>query len=49
MRIPIEKILDFDEIHLIESQVADIAHLSQKITENIDIQAEVADNIHENV
>ena len=34
---------------MIETKVADIAHLSQKITENIDIQAEVADEVHENV
>ena len=34
---------------MIETKVADIAQLSQKITENIDIQAEVADEVHENV
>ena len=39
----------FDEVHLIETQVADIAHITQQINENIESQAEIADEIHQNV
>lgn len=40
---------DFDEINIIETQVADIAHITQKINENIEEQAEIADDVHQNV
>ena len=40
---------DFDEINLIETQVADIAQITQKINENIEEQAEMADDVHQNV
>ena len=39
----------FDEINVIETQVADIAHLTQQISENIEEQAEIADEVHQNV
>jgi len=39
----------FDEINVIETQVADIAHLTQQISENIEEQAELADDVHNNV
>ena len=39
----------FDEINVIETQVADIAHLTQQISENIEEQAEMADDVHNNV
>ena len=39
----------FDEINVIETQVADIAHLTQQISENIEEQAEIADEVHNNV
>jgi len=41
--------IDFDEINIIETQVAEIANISKELTEKIDIQAEIADNVHENV
>ena len=34
---------------MIETQVADIAHLTQQISENIEEQAEIADEVHNNV
>ena len=40
---------DFDEINIIETQVADIAQITQKINENIEEQAEIADDVHQNV
>jgi len=37
------------KINIIETQVAEIANISKELTEKIDIQAEIADNVHENV
>ena len=47
--LKIDPFTDFDEINIVETQVADIAQLAQKIAENIGEQAEIADNVHENV